>query len=319
MCTAVCYKQFFGRNLDYEFTHGESVIFTPRNFRFSSQLPEGGYALMGVAHLSEGIPLYYDAVNEHGLAMAGLSFPYFAVYPSGKGKEIPSYKLIAWVLRQCKTAEEGAALLRKTQITAESFSEKLQPTPLHWILADQSKAYTVEPLENGLSVTENPVGILSNSPPFDFHMLNLSTHMGLSPTEGENRFAPDGILKAYSRGLGAVGLPGDSSSASRFVRAAFSALTSQSETQEDDLVQIFHILSNVGQLQGCVRLTEGELEKTVYTSVCDLKNLIYYTTTYEDFTPSAVNFANENPDSDKLVSYPISHQTQISHPSRENV
>ncbi|MBR5260673.1 MAG: linear amide C-N hydrolase [Oscillospiraceae bacterium] len=74
MCTAVCYKQFFGRNLDYEFTHGESVIFTPRNFRFSSQLPEGGYALMGVAHLSEGIPLYYDAVNEHGLAMAGLSF-----------------------------------------------------------------------------------------------------------------------------------------------------------------------------------------------------------------------------------------------------
>lgn len=317
MCTAVCYKQFFGRNLDYDFTHGESVIFTPRNFRLSDRLPAGGFALMGVAHLSKGTPLYYDAANEHGLAMAGLSFPHFAVYPSGEGEPVPSWEIIPWVLRKCKTADEGASLLRRTQVSTESFSPKLQPTPLHWILADKSKAYTVEPLESGLVVTENPVGILANSPPFDFHMLNLSTYMGLSPSEGESRFAPDGVLKVYSRGLGAVGLPGDSSSASRFVRAAFSALTSQSEIPKDDLVQILHILSDASQLQGCVRLSEGDLEKTIYTSVCDLENLVYYTTTYEDFTPSAVSFRNENPDSDKLVSYPISHRTKISYPSRE--
>ena len=181
MCTAVCYKQFFGRNLDYEFSYGESVVFTPRNFRLSERLPEGGFALLGVAHLSEGTPLYYDALNEHGLAMAGLSFPHFAAYPSGEGKPIPSWEIIPWVLRQCKTADEGAALLRRTQISAGSFSSKLHPTPLHWILADKSKAYTVEPLERGLVVTENPVGVLSNSPPFDFQMLNLTTHMGLSP------------------------------------------------------------------------------------------------------------------------------------------
>jgi len=319
MCTAVCYKQFFGRNLDYEFSYGQSVIFTPRNYHLSQRIPEGGFALLGVAHLSEGTPLYYDAVNEHGLAMAGLSFPHFAVYPSGNGEPVPSWELIPWVLRQCKTADEGAFLLRRTQISADSFSPKLQPTPLHWILADKSKAYTVEPLESGLAVTDNPVGVLSNSPPFDFQMLNLATHMGLSPLEGENRFTEDGVLKTYSRGLGAVGLPGDSSSASRFVRAAFTALTSQSEKSEDDLVQMFHILSNVSQIQGCVRLSEDELEKTIYTAVCDLKNLIYYTTTYEDFMPSAVNFANENPDSDNLVSYPISHRTKISYPSREEI
>ena len=152
MCTAVSYHtkdHYFGRNLDFECSYGESVTITPRRFLFS--LPEGAefrtkYAMIGMAHVAEGTPLYYDVVNEKGLAMAGLLFAGNAVYQKRQeGKDnIPSWALLPWILGQCETVAEARVLLERIAVTDEPFSEALQPSPMHWMLADAAQCLVIE-------------------------------------------------------------------------------------------------------------------------------------------------------------------------------
>ena len=287
MCTAVLYKnRYFGRNLDYGRSFGESVVITPRNFPFS--FPEGEklenhHAIIGMAHVSENYPLYYDAMNEKGLAMAGLLFAGNAVYhSSAKGKDnIPSWAFIPWVLGQCESVEEARVLLSRLNLTDIPFSEELPPSPLHWMIADRERSVVVESTAEGLQIYENPIGVLTNNPTFSFHLENLNQYLNLTAQEPENRFSPEIGLKPFSLGMGAIGLPGDWSSSSRFVRAAFVRANSVS-AEEEDVSQFFHILGAVEQPRGCVRLGEGKYEVTLYSSCCDLEKGTYYYKTYDD-------------------------------------
>ena len=319
MCTAVTYKPkdfYFGRTLDYEFSYGEQITITPRNFplpfRHQATLTEH-YAIIGMAHIAEGHPLYYDAVNEKGLGMAGLNFPGFAQYrPSEEGKEnIASFEFIPWSLAQCATVEEARNLLARMQITDDSFSKLLPPSPLHWIIADQDEAITVESTAKGVCIYENPVGVLTNNPPFDQQLLQLSNFMHLSPNEPENHFCQL-PLQPYSRGMGALGLPGDLSSQSRFVRAAFTKLNSVCDGSETGSVsQFFHILETVSQTRGCCRLPGGKNEITIYTSCCNASRGIYYYTTYENRQITAVDMHREDMNSGKLIVFPLAQEQKI--------
>ena len=226
MCTAITFKRnnfYFGRTLDLERSYGDEVVISPRNFPLhfrESPALDHHYAMIGMAHVSRGYPLYYDAVNEAGLCMAGLNFPGFAHYnPSAEGKEnVASFELIPWILARCGSVKEVRLKLRNLQLTDISFSEALQTTQLHWIIADQTECVTLEPLEDGIRIHENPVGVLTNNPPFDDQLFQLRNFMHLSANPPHNHFSPDIDLKPYSRGMGAMGLPGDLSSQSRFVR-----------------------------------------------------------------------------------------------------
>ena len=198
MCTAITYQPrelYMGRSLDYEASYGEEIVMLPRRFPLRFRHGGGseqGYAILGTAHVADGYPLYYDAVNEKGLGIAGLHFP---------------------------------------------------AAQLHWLLADATGALTLEPTAAGLQIYENPVGVLTNNPPFPQQLFALNNYMHLSPRQPENTFAPDVPLQAYSRGMGALGLPGDLSSGSRFVRAAFTKLHSVCGESEADCVgQFFHIM-----------------------------------------------------------------------------
>ena len=286
MCTAVIYKnRYFGRNLDYDRSFGESVVITRRAFPFL--FPEGQelqkhHAIIGMAHVSENYPLYYDAMNEKGLAMAGLLFGGNAVYhrPVSGKDNIPSWGFIPWVLGQCETVEEAEKLLLRLNLTDVSFSKELPPSPLHWMIADRERSVVVESTADGLHVYENPVGVLTNNPPFPFHLENLNQYLNLTAEEPENRFSEKIDLKPFSRGMGALGMPGDLSSVSRFIRAAFVRSHSLSE-EKGDVSQFFHILGSVEQQRGCVRLQEDRYEVTLYSSCCDLKKKIYYHKTYD--------------------------------------
>jgi len=320
MCTAATYQtkcHYFGRNLDLEYSYHETVTVTPRcypfHFRLAGELPRH-YALIGMAYVVNDYPLYYDATNEAGLSMAGLNFPGNAVYQSpAPGRDnVSPFEFIPWILGQCATVVQAREKLTNLRLVDMPFSEQLPLSPLHWMLADRTEAITVECVADGLKVYENPVGILTNNPPFDYQMLHLTDYMGLTSRTPVNRFSDRISLKPYSLGFGGKGLPGDLSSTSRFVRAAFTRLNSKSgDTESESISQFFHILGSVEQPRGCSQAQGDKYEMTLYSSCCNTDKGIYYYRTYENSQITGVNMHNENLDGAELVSYPLVQEQQI--------
>lgn len=314
MCTAITYKtanHYFGRNLDLEYSYDEKVTITPRNYNFkfkNGKELKYHYAIIGMAYVVDRYPLYYDGTNEKGLSMAGLNFPGNAFYGEERVdmENITPYEFIPWLLGQCADIGEAKERLKNINLINVNFSADLPLSPLHWIISDREQSITVEPLKEGLKVYDNPVGVLTNNPPFDFHMNNLCNYMSLSIHEPVNNFSDKLSLQAYSRGMGAMGLPGDLSSASRFVKAAFTKLNSVSgDSEEASISQFFHILGSVCQQRGCVKMGEDKYEITVYSSCCNTDKGIYYYTTYENPQITGVDMNKENLEGTELVSYPL--------------
>lgn len=319
MCTAVTYKtkdHYFGRNLDYEFAYQQTVTVTPRRYPFLfRKMPDltEHYAMIGMAFVQENYPLYYDATNEKGLSMAGLNFPENADYKSfAHDKDnVAPFELIPYILGKCATVSEAKELLSHISVYAENFSEQLPLSPLHWMISDSKESIVIESVREGLKVYDNPIGVMTNNPPFDFHLTNLANYMSLSRSDPQNLIAPDLSLKPYSRGMGAIGLPGDLSSASRFIKAAFTRLNSVSgESEEESVSQFFHILASVAQQKGCCQVEHG-FEYTIYSSCCNTDKGIYYYTTYENSRITAVDMYREELEGSSLSSYPLLEKQQL--------
>ena len=319
MCTAISFKtkdHYFGRNLDLEYSYNEAVTITPRNYAFhfkETKTFRNHFAIIGMATIANNYPLYYDATNEHGLSMAGLNFPGNAVYhaPCACRDNITPFELIPWILCQCKSVAQALSLLEKINLIDLSFNDDYPLTPLHWILSDKTQSIVIEPMQYGLNIINNPVGVLTNNPPFDYHMYNLTNYLNLTHEEPHNRFSEKIELLPYSRGMGSIGLPGDLTSSSRFIKAAFVKLNAKCNDDENSSVsQFFHILSSVEQQRGCVKIGNA-YEITLYSSCCNTDKGIYYYTTYENRQISAISMHNCDLDSKKLITYPISHQQNI--------
>ena len=222
------------------------------------------------------------------------------------------FEFIPWLLRQCATLAEARQLLQAVNLTGTPFSPHFPAAQLHWLLADTTGALTLEPTAAGLQIYENPVGVLTNNPPFPQQLFALNNYMHLSPRQPENTFAPDVPLQAYSRGMGALGLPGDLSSPSRFVRAAFVRANARSAQTEDASVsQFFHILTSVEQQRGCCELDDGQYEITLYSSCCNADRGIYYYTTYDNRQITGVKLHSADLDSAQLTAYPLVDTQQI--------
>ena len=318
MCTAASYKTkdfYFGRTLDYDFSYGDQVVVMPRNFplrfRHAGSL-ESHYAILGMAFVPGRDPLFYDGINEKGLGIAGLNFVGNARYnaPAEGRDNVAQFELIPWILAQCDSVAQARELLSRINILDEPYSEALPVAQLHWIIADRREAITVEAVAEGLKIYDNPVGVLTNNPPFDRQMFALNNYMSLSPRQPENRW---GIpLDAYSRGMGALGLPGDLSSQSRFVRVAYTKMHALSgDSEAESVSQFFHILGSVDQQRGCCEVADGKYEITLYTSCCNTDKGIYYYTTYDNHQITAVDMHRENLEGDTIVCYPLLREETI--------
>lgn len=314
MCTAATYKTkdfYFGRTLDYEFSYGDEVTVTPRAYPFSFRhmgRMESHYAIIGMAHVADNYPLYYDAMNEKGLCMAGLNFVgnagYAEVLPDREN--VAQFEFIPRILCSCASVAEARETLEKMNLVGTPFSELLPTAQLHWLIADEHEAITVECMDGVIRVFDNPVGVLTNNPPFDRQMFALNNYMGLSPRQPKNSFSDKLSLKTYSRGMGALGLPGDLSSMSRFARVAFTKMNSRSGDGEGESIsQFFHILGSVEQQRGCCEVDDGKYEITLYTSCANASRGIYYYTTYDNHQITAVDMHRENLDGEKLIRYPL--------------
>ncbi len=320
MCTAVAWKgkgRYFGRNLDLEGSFGESVVVSPRNlplsFRRAGEM-KSHHALIGMAIVQENFPLYFDAVNEYGLGMAGLNFPKNAAYLSDMGGalNVTPFEIIPFVLGKCKTLSEARELLSRVNLVNIPFSAQLPLTPLHWMISDGAESLVAEPTAEGLKLYENPVGVLTNNPPFPMQQNRLSDYMFLTPNEPAPRFGEGYGMENYSRGMGSIGLPGDFSSAGRFVRAAFvrDSLVA-GETEREEVGGFFHILKSVAVPRGCMCLKEGVYEETVYSSCCDLDGGKYYYTTYSNPAIHAVDLFKTDLEGTMPAIYPLKKQTEL--------
>jgi len=320
MCTAISFSNgshYFGRNLDLEYSYNETVTITPRSYPFQFRCGrrlDTHFALIGMAYICDDYPLYYDATNEKGLSMAGLNFPGNAIYmqPESETLFLGPFEIIPWMLGVCTTVAEVKEHLEKLVIADVSFSKELPASPLHWIAADQEECITIEAVADGVKVYDNPVGVLTNNPTFDYHMLHLTQYLNLTSEVAQNRFSGDLDLKPFSKGMGGIGLPGDLSSPSRFVRAAFTMCNSRCDaTENENVSQFFHVLGSVEQQRGCAQVHDELYEITRYTSCCNTEKGIYYYRTYSNSQISAVCLHHAELNAENLYSYPLITEQQI--------
>ena len=320
MCTCITYQTqdfYFGRNMDLEYTFGEQVMVMPRNYVLSFKKMnriEEHYAMIGMACSTENYPLYAEAVNEKGLCMAGLNFPENAVYHNVEEKKIniTPYELIPWTLSQCASVDEAILLLAEVNLINVPFKKDLPAAPLHWMICDKKKSLVLEPLKEGLRICENPIGVLTNNPVFDYHLENLNNYLNVTSSYPQNRFTQRLRLKPYGQGMGAIGLPGDYSSASRFVRAAF--LKWNSVCKEDELssiTQVFHVLDGVSMVRGSVLTPQGKYDMTTYSCCVNADRGIYYYKTYENHQIHAVKLFENAVDGNSLLCYPLGKEQAV--------
>lgn len=320
MCTAATYltKDFyFGRTLDYDFNYDCEVVVMPRNYPMGFrhlETSEQHYAMIGMAYVLQDYPLFYDAVNERGLGMAGLNFvgnAKYAAEEAGKNN-VTTFEIIPWILGQCATVQEARQQIAGMNVTGDAFCEDLPSAQLHWIISDRKECITLEVVEDGVHIYDNPVGVLANNPQFPQQMFQLNNYMNLSPKNPENHFAQQLSLERYSRGMGGLGLPGDLSSASRFARVAFVKMNSVSgDSEAESVSQFFHILGSVDQQRGCCDVGDGQYEITYYTSCCNVDQGIYYYTTYDNHQISAVSMHQVDLEGQNLICYPLMKEEQI--------
>lgn len=288
MCTAISYNNYFGRNLDLEYSYNEQVVITPKNYRFNftdNRILDKGYAIIGIATVCENYPLYYDACNEHGLAGAGLNFPYNDLYSNDENSvmlKIAPYEILLAVLRTCKSVAEVKELLTNTIFINKSFNDNFKATNMHYMFADSCSSITVESKNGVVNVYDNTVNVLTNTPTFIEQIENLKQYQNLTNEETNKTL--------NSKGTGALGLPGDFTSKSRFVRAEFLLRTTVS--LGNDLTEFYNVLSSVAEPKGLVKVNDNKYFYTQYSSCMDLKEKIYYYKTYENSRIYAVRLSN---------------------------
>ena len=286
--------------MDLEYSFGERVIVIPRVFPISfkrQRTLHSHYAIIGVGTVIDGYPMYADAMNECGLCMAGLNFPRYAYFPSDadcERKRIAPFELINYILATCSTVTDVKTLLTDAAIVDIPFSDDVPNATLHWHIADKHSSITVESTRNGLFVYDNPINVLTNSPSFDFQLEHFSSFSQLSCTHNGDR---------TSLGCGAVGLPGDLSSTSRLVRAAFLlGCASKKLPAEDACDCLLSLLAAVAMTDGSVVDAEGRVHKTTYSSCMLPSQGKYILKRAGSLRPSEFVLSALNVDSARLIS-----------------
>lgn len=333
MCTSIVYKTadtYFGRNLDLEYSYDETITVMPRkfplHFREAGSITEH-HAIIGVAYVAKDnskndYPLYYDAINEKGLGIAGLNFVGNAqFFPIDQTKDnVAPWEFIPWVLAQCSTVDEAERLIQKMSFYNDNFSKKLPVAELHWIVTDSKRSITVESTAAGLMIYNNPIGVLTNNPPFPAQLFQLNNYMPISPKDPKNSFAPQLNLSYYGRGIGTRDLPGGLDSQSRFVRASFHKSHAISAKDElSSISQYFHILHSCDQPRGSDEVKADSFEITVYSSGYNLEKGICYYTTYDNHQISAIEMHKTKLNSAKLISYPMIETEQINYQTKNRI
>lgn len=308
----------FGRNLDYEFSFKEDVVIVPRKYELKYRFLKPNkdhYAFLGIAHIEDEYPLFYDGMNEKGLCIAGLNFVGNTFYneknDDGK-KNIAQFEFISFVLSMFSNVDEFLKHISLINVTNTSFSSLLPCAELHYLISDKDKCIVLEFMKNGLKIYDNPIGVLTNNPPFNIQLFNLNNYSSLSNKNPIHSF-PYNNIKDYSRGMGSIGLPGDPSSMGRFVKACFVLNNSIFDKNDHikNINQFFHCLSSIEQQVGVAEVKDDKFEYTIYSNCYSTLDLSMYYKTYTNNQISVVSLNNVNLNSTNLFVYPLKEKENI--------
>ena len=275
MCTSIALAGAdfcFGRTLDLGRDFGDGPITTPRNHTISfrcGEVTRRHYAFIGMATVIDGCPLYADGMNECGVCIAALEFrgnAYYPTIPSSGRRGVAPFEVIPYLLSKCESLSGVQRELERICIVDVPFNDEVANSPLHWHIADQSGSLVLESTKCGMKVYENRHNVLANNPPFPFHRDNCTLYLNSTNQRADN----DSV---FCNGVMGHGIPGDYTSPSRFVRAAW--LTRYARCDNDGEGILYSLLSSVAPPRGTIISEDGEEHYARYTCVMCPNTLSY--------------------------------------------
>lgn len=295
MCTAMTMQTtegeaFFGRTMDFSFPLDPELYIVPRhhvwrNNRKSAKI-FNQYSFIGIGQDISDL-IFVDGVNEMGFAAAALYFPGYAHYeeidyPDTNKISIAAIELVNFLLGMCASVSQAEAIMQKITIIGVEDSLTNSVAPLHWMVTDKSgRSMVIENTESGLHLYDNPIGVLSNSPDFHWHLTNLRNFLNLSPNQSEKEQWGEVELTPFGQGCGTIGLPGDYSPPSRFVRTSFQkSHTPTPSSGREAVITAFHIMEGVSIPKGIVTTQRGTDDFTQYTAFMNINTGEYFYKTY---------------------------------------
>lgn len=294
MCTGVRFtdasgNMFWGRNFDWNERYGEIPLVMPKGFvleRAFGQPEPAKHAAVGMSTQFNGYPLFFNCGNDAGLAVGGLNFAGYAKFADApvEGKtNIAAYEFPAWVGANFATVDEVEAALRDTVVVAKAIDPGLPVAMLHWMVADAKRSIVAECQADGLHVYEDDVDVLTNQPPFPWHMENLRNYMNCGNQWAGTVTWDKHAMTPFGSGSCMRGIPGDTYATSRFVRAAYTnAFYPKKETEHDNVVRMLHTLGNVSMVEGNAAMEDGSFEMTLFSDCYSAATCTYYFNTYDD-------------------------------------
>ncbi len=331
-CTGILLKTtnnscIYARTLEFGLDLKSKILFVPKNYNLVAispdQKPQGlkwtsKYPVLGInAFDSEN---FVDGVNSAGLAGGLFYFPDFAQYQDvtveNYSKSIPMWSLLTWILTSFKTTEEVKKELKKIYVSKTEFPGMGENPPAHLIVHDSyGKSIVIEYINGKLNIHDNPLGVITNSPGFDWHMTNLRNYINLSPINSKSKVLGGVTISQLGQGSGMLGLPGDFTPPSRFVRAVyFSQSAPKLKTELDAVYHAFRILNNFDIPLGSVIDKSGTSttsEFTLWTSAIDMRNKIVYYRPHANFQLQKAELNKLNLSSKKSVTISMDMQDNI--------
>lgn len=320
MCTAINIKNkdnYVGRNLDLDIDQRQEFIITPRNFHINLRKEKpikSHYAIYGMGIVVDDFPLYFDAANEEGLAMLGLRYNEEVKLHKLEHDKINlcEFELIPYILGNAKNVKEARRILERVNVVNISFNKKISSSNLHYMISDRKECIVIESQIDGLKIFDNPIGVLTNSPNFPYHLENIKNYLNVTSGYVLPRFSSSLKLSFMSTGAGTYGLPGDLSSPSRFVRATFNKLNLIVGNDERSSVNgFFKVLDSVSFIKGTVLCLSNSYEYTMYSSCINLDKNIYYYKTYLNPNISAFELRKYDIQDDKLLEISLNYKQDI--------
>lgn len=324
MCTSLTYQttsgdQFLARTMDFGFELGGRPVVIPRHHHFDSVTNEVGYdapySFVGTGRDLNGYTLI-DGVNEHGVSAAALYFAGQAQYAetTATGKvNLAPHEVLMWILGNVQSTAELEQRLNDLNIMNAAAPLLNIVVPLHWIISDQSGAtYVLEREADGVHYMKNPVGVMTNTPDFGWHLKNLSNYVQLQPTPHPDRQYGDMQVSAFGPGSGALGMPGDYTSVSRFVRTVYMRQhTTAVATDAEAVNALSHMLNSVEIPKGVKIKADGSADYTQYRAYMSMHEPAFYMQPYEDQTITRVALTEELMNADQPTEFAVKSTQQF--------
>ncbi|MFJ7405038.1 MULTISPECIES: linear amide C-N hydrolase [unclassified Lysinibacillus] len=315
-------KTLFARTMDFTMEPDSKVVIVPRKYgiRLLEEKNEvtisNPYAFIGMGSTDLASPVLYDGVNEKGLMGAMLYYATFATYsdePKEGTRGINPIYVVSQVLGSCVTVDDVVEKLGAFTLLNEANNILGFAPPLHYTFTDANgETIVIEPDRTGITIHRQTIGVMTNSPGYEWHQTNLRAYIGVTPNPPQDITMGNLKLTPFGQGAGGLGLPGDFTPSARFLRVAYwKKYTEQAKNEIEGVTALFHILSSVNIPKGVVLNKEGKTDYTIYTSAMCAQSKNYYFKLYDNSRISVASLFAEDLNSQKLITFEWNRKQDI--------